>query len=196
MPPLVNLILTYKYFILFPLAVIEGPFVMMISGLLVKLGYLNFLYAYVLLMTGDLLGDVLWREIGYKFGMAFVRKFGKFFNIGEQDIQKVKNIFLKYDSAIIFLSKITMGLGFALVTLITAGLAKIPFRRFLLWNALGGLVWTAGLMMIGFYLGNFYLKVNGVLGKLSVLSLIVVVFVVLASIAKYVRGRLSTKDSL
>ncbi|HEV7423611.1 MAG TPA: VTT domain-containing protein, partial [Candidatus Paceibacterota bacterium] len=138
--------------------------------------------------------DIAWYGLGYKFGMNFVKRFGKFFTIGEQDIQKIKNVFVKYDSMILFLSKITMGLGFALVTLITAGLVKIPLKKFVLWNALGGLVWTAGLMLIGFSFGNFYLKVNSVLGKLGVLSLIVVVFVVLASIARYVRGRVSKKD--
>jgi membrane protein DedA with SNARE-associated domain len=193
---MIELLLTYKYFIIFPLAIVEGPFVMMICGLLVKLGYLNFTLAFILLMTGDLLGDIIWYGIGYKFGMTFVKKFGKFFGIGEENIQKVKSIFHKYHAAILFLSKITMGLGFALVTLVTAGLSKIPFRRFVFWNALGGIVWTAALMLVGFYLGNFYLKVNGVLGIFSTLALFVVVFIVLISIARYVRKRIVAKNSL
>ena len=93
MSTIIGLILSYKYFILFPLAFIEGPFVMMISGLLVRLGYLNFILAYILLMTGDLFEDIVWYGVGRKFGMPFIKKFGKFFNITEQAVVKVENIF-------------------------------------------------------------------------------------------------------
>jgi membrane protein DedA with SNARE-associated domain len=193
---MIELLITYKYFIIFPLAFFEGPFVMMISGLLVKLGYLDFFLAYALLMTGDWVADMGWYGLGYKFGMPFVRKYGKFFNITEQNIEKVKQIFLKYDASILFISKITMGFGFALVTLVTAGLVKIPFRRFAFWIAIGGFLWTAGLMTIGFSLGNFYLQANSALEKLSVLALFVVVFMLLTGLAKYVRGQLVIKNSL
>lgn len=196
MPTLISLILSYKYLLLFPLAVVEGPFLMMICGFLVKLGYLNPVFTYTLVMTGDLLGDILWYGVGYKFGMIFVKRFGKFFSITEESLIKVKDIFHRHNSTIIFLSKITMGLGFALATLITAGLVKIPLKKFIFWNALGGLVWTGSLMMVGFYLGNFYLKVDNVLGKLGVLSLFVVVFIMLMGITQYARNQLLTKDSL
>ena len=196
MTSLISLILAYKYLILFPLVVIEGPLVMMISGFLVKLGYLDFILTFLVLLIGDLFADVFWYGMGHWFGMSFIKKFGKFFNITEQGVEKVKNIFLKYHSTILFVSKVTIGLGFALVTLVTAGLVKIPLRRFTFWNALGGLLLTSGLMLIGFSLGNFYLKVDGILGKLSVLALFVVVFIALVGIAKYMRHKFSTKDFL
>jgi membrane protein DedA with SNARE-associated domain len=193
---MIELIETYKYFILFPLAFVEGPFVMMISGLLVRLGYLNFFAAYALLMTGDWCADMGWYGLGYKFGMPFVKKFGKYFDITEHNIEKVKKIFTKYDSMIIFVSKITMGMGFALVTLVTAGLVKIPFKRFTFWNGLGGLIWTGFLMTIGFSLGNFYLQMNSVLGKISILALLVVIFIILTSLAKHARRKVLASHSL
>ncbi len=192
---MIELVLAYKYLTLFPLALIEGPFIMMICGFLVKLGYFNFTLAYTILVVGDLLSDMAWYGIGHKFGMSFVRKFGKFLSITEENVSKVKNIFLKHDSTILFVSKITMGLGFALVTLVTAGLVKIPFKRFVFWNAFGGLLWTGALMAVGFYLGDFYLKVNGVLGKVSVVALLVMIFMVLISLARYMRRKFS-KESL
>ena len=175
---------------------IEGPFVMMISGLLVKTGQLDFVPTYILLMTGDLTGDMGWYGVGYLWGMPFVRKFGKFFNVTEENVEKVRSIFHRYNATIIFLSKITMGLGFALANLITAGLSKIPFKRFVFWNALGGLLWTAGLMAIGFSLGNFYLKLNGIFGLMSTFASFVIVFIILMNMAKYVRNKVMNKNSL
>jgi membrane-associated protein len=127
--------------------------------------------------------------------MSFVRKFGKFFGITEENISKVKDIFHKYDSTILFLSKITMGLGFSLVTLITAGLVKIPLKRFAFWNALGEIIWVGGLMAIGFYLGNFYLQADNIMGKVGILASFVIIFILLVSIARQVHDKLSLKKS-
>lgn len=193
---MISYILAYKYFILFPFAVVEGPFTMMISGLFVKLGYLNFFYAFILLMTGDLLGDMLWYGLGFKFGMPFVKKFGKFFNITEEKISKVEHIFHKFQSAILFVSKITMGFGFALATLVTAGLVKLSFKKFVFWNSLGGIVWTATLMSVGFYFGNFYLKLNSVLSKIGFFGLFVMIFILLINVAHYVRKELLAKKTV
>lgn len=193
MTTIIGLILSYKYYILVPLTAIEGPLVMMVSGFLVKLGYLNFIFAFILIVAGDLFGDIVWYGVGYLFGMSFVRKFGRFFSITEQSVIKVENIFHKHHSTILLLSKLTMGFGFALVTLVTAGLVKTSFRWFVFWNTLGGLIWTGVLMTVGFSLGNFYLKVDNILGKVSVLALFVVIFILLMSILKYASGKFLTK---
>lgn len=169
---------------------------MMASGLLVKLGYLNFFLAFVLLMTGDLAGDVMWYGIGYFFGMRFVKKFGKYFGLTEQNVEKVQTIFNRHDAKIVFISKITMGLGFALATLIAAGTVKIKFKRFVFWNAMGGLVWTSALMFIGFAFGNFYLKVSDILGRINTIALFAAIFIVVVSILRYILSKILAKKIL
>ena len=45
-----------------------------------------------------------------------------------------------------------------------AGLSRMPYRRFLLWNALGGLVWGVTFCLVGYLAGNSYEVVAGRIG--------------------------------
>ena len=59
-----GLLYTYSYLVLFPLVVIEGPVVTIITGFLVSLGFMDFIPAYFTIMAGDLTGDVLYYSAG------------------------------------------------------------------------------------------------------------------------------------
>lgn len=169
----------------------EGPILAMLCGVLYKLGMVPFTPLYIALMIGDLFGDAFWYWIGYYFGHPFIKRFGKFFSLTESGVASVTRVFHKYKNHILILSKMTMGLGFALVTLVTAGIVKVPFRRYIFLNFIGQFFWTAFLMVVGYYLGNLYIKINGVLGILFVAAILVVVFLGLVGWGKYMREKMS-----
>ena len=85
----------------------------------------------------------------------------------------------------------TMGLGFALVTLVTAGIVKIPFKRYFMLNFLGQFFWTAFLLFVGYFLGDLYIQINGVLGIIFVAAIIIVFFFGLAGWGKYINNKMS-----
>lgn len=192
---LTNLLLTYRYVIVVPVAIFEGPLLMMISGLLVRTGFFYFTPLYLCLMLGDVFGDVLWYWIGRTLGHRFVRKYGKYVSITEENIARVEKIFHTYPNSILVISKLTMGFGFALVTLFTAGLVKIPFKKYLALNLVGQFAWTAILMGIGYFLGNFYVALNNKLGAISTAAGILIVFGLLWGGGRYVRQRIIQKYS-
>jgi membrane protein DedA with SNARE-associated domain len=62
-----------------------------------------------------------------------------------------------------------------------AGTARMPYRRFLAYNAAGGILWGTAVVVAGYLAGASYTKVEGAVGKdgaLVVLGLAVVGFVV------------------
>ncbi|HZS42966.1 MAG TPA: DedA family protein [Candidatus Paceibacterota bacterium] len=192
---MLNLILTYRYIIIVPIALFEGPLIMMLGGFLWRLGLFDFLPLYLALMLGDLLGDIFWYWLGHNFGHRFVRRFGHFFSITENAIATAERIFHQYKNKILTISKLTMGLGFAPVILFTAGLVKIPFRRYLALNVFGQFFWTAFLMVIGYYLGEGYARVNNWLGKISFIAIMILIFLILLGFSKYLKGRIVKKYS-
>ncbi len=191
MQHLTEVLIHYRYILIVPIALFEGPILMMVSGFLLKLGYFSFLPLYGLLMLGDLLGDVLWYSIGYFYGHAFIARFGKYVSITEEGVATVTKIFHRHHDKILIVSKITMGLGFALVTLVTAGMSKIPFRRYLTLNIIGQFFWTGALLAVGFFLGNFYLTMNTLLGDVSTFAAFIIVFACLVGFGKYIRSRMN-----
>jgi membrane protein DedA with SNARE-associated domain len=61
-------ILAYRYLVIIPGAIIEGPILSIICGLLIRLGVLGIVPTYLLLMLGDLIGDTLWYWGGHRWG--------------------------------------------------------------------------------------------------------------------------------
>ncbi len=193
---MIALILHYKYFILAPLTLIEGPLVMMVSGLLLRLGYFSFLPLYLCLVISDFAGDIVWYWIGYHFGNRFTKKFGRFFSITEEGVAIVEKLYHEHHNKILIISKLTTGFGFAVVTLFTAGMVKIPFKRYALLNFIGEFIWTGLLLSVGYYLGEAYVHVDNIIGKFSIVAMIIVVFLALFGFGKYLKGRLTKAYSI
>jgi membrane protein DedA with SNARE-associated domain len=66
-----------------------------------------------------------------------------------------------------------------------AGAARMPYRRFLLYNALGALVWGVGNALVGYAAGAAYERVEGVVGR--TVALVSAVLVVAALVVWWVR---------
>jgi membrane protein DedA with SNARE-associated domain len=182
----------WVYFVIIVLACAEGPILSMIFGVIIKLGYVHLLPIYASLMVGDLIGDVVWYYLGHHFGMRFVRRFGKYFSIEQESIGKVSRVFHKYKHPILFISKISNGFGFALVTLFTAGMVGIPFFLYMVINLVGQFIWTGLLLAVGYFLGDWYLAVDSALGKLGVVALGVVVLFAFFGYRKYLSKKAET----
>ena len=61
-----------------------------------------------------------------------------------------------------------------------AGASRMPYRRFLAWNAAGGVVWGVGFTLLGFAAGASYKTIENYAGKLSYVVLAVVAVVLVA----------------
>jgi len=145
-----------KYVLLFVGTIFEGPVVMVASGFLYKLGQFDFLPMYIILVFGDFTADVCWYCLG-RFGTRnTIFKYGHFVGITPKVLEKVEGRFHKYHQKILIISKLTMGLGFALVILVVAGIFKVPFKNYVILNLIGGFIWTAFLITVGYFLGNIF----------------------------------------
>lgn len=179
----------YRYLLTGVAAAIEGPMVGVFSGLMLKLGYFSLFPLYVALVAGDLVGDFFWYGVGYFYGHKFIARFGKFFNVTEEMIDRVKDIFRKHQNFILFFSKVTMGLGLALATLITAGMSHVSLKRFAFFNVLGQIVWTAFLLSLGYFFGGFYETIGSSFGIIALVGFFITCAVVIYGFANYMRKR-------
>jgi len=188
-PIILHYLFAGRYIAIFTGAFIEGPTVMTATGFLLKLGYFGFWPAYLLLMCGDLLADVAWYYLGYFGGEIFIRKAGRFVGITSDAVEKIKNIFIKYQSRILFFSKLTMGFGFSLAVLTTAGVSKVPFKNFMLMNFLGEFIWVGMMLALGYFLGNIYLLVSESL-RIGFIIFVAIIFLsALYGFTRFMRSR-------
>lgn len=179
----------YQYAALFFLAIVEGPLVMMTAGFLLRLGYLKPLPAYAVLLAGDLAADSAWYYVGYFGAHPLVSKYGRFLSLSEARINKILVHFRNHLNKILFLSKITMGFGFALAILITAGIARIPFTKFMAINFFGGLLWTGLLIGCGYFFGNVYYTIGNDLRLIFILAAAIVLLLALYGFSRFMRRK-------
>src|ERR1700722_1510647 len=129
MDHIVYLLTQYRYLILFPLAIVEGPILAVIAGFLCINGFLNLFIAYPIIVLGDIIGD----SIVYTFGRwgvpVFIKKMARGFVMKPEKINRVRTYFDANPNKIISLSKVTLGIGVAGIYL--AGNTKIPYERFI-----------------------------------------------------------------
>ena len=176
------------------LACFEGPILSVLLGVLLRLGYFNLPLAYVSLMMGDLIGDVAWYYIGYRYGHKFIAKYGTYFSVTEARVEKAKDIFRKHQHKVLFISKITTGFGFAIVTLVTAGMARVPFFAYLSTNIAGQFIWTGILLAIGYFFGNLYVTFNNVFGRISVTAGIIFFILIALGYRQYRKKKIEEAE--
>ena len=179
----------YRYPAIFFITIAEGPIIMMLCGIMLRLGLVSFLPIFITLMLGDLVGDVFWYAIGYHFAHPISEKYGKFVGLTPDLLEKTKQAFHNHQMKVLFISKITMGFGFALATLITAGMAKIPFKKYLAVNFFGQFIWTGLLLYMGYSFGNLYTKINKDFRILGLLAFVVIVFLVMKGLRSYFKRK-------
>jgi membrane protein DedA with SNARE-associated domain len=141
---------TYKYLLICVGVAIEGPLLMIACGFLLTFGALDFLPLYVSILAGDLMGDAAWYAIGRYFLDPFLHRFGRYFWVSKELLNQVKPLFKKFHTRILFFSKITLGFGASIATLITAGATHIPLKKYLAINFLGEILLVLVLLGIGY----------------------------------------------
>ncbi len=75
-----------------------------------------------------------------------------------------------------------------------AGISRMPWRRFLTFNALGGLTWGAGVALLGYAAGNSYQQAAVWLGRSSIVALTIFVLVGLTMWRRHRRARTGTNS--
>jgi membrane-associated protein len=178
----------YKYLVIFPIAVVEGPIIIVISGFLVYLGVLNGVVAYILLVIADVLGDVLYYSIGrFWRGSRWVRKLLGFLGYSEKSEEFLENHFEKHIGKTILISKFSHGIGGAVQ--VASGIAQVDIREYLLYSFLGTIPKTVLLLFLGYFLGSSYIKINGYLNDIALFTtgFIVCIILVYYFLSKYIK---------
>lgn len=182
MHPLIPWLIQYKYWLIFPIAIIEGPIIMIITGFLASMGIVNFIVALIVVSIGDLVGDSLYYLIGRYGKETFIRKYGKFIGITLERERKIESYFAKHANRSLLIGKFAHGVGS--FVLVAAGLAKISYKRLLALNIPSTAVKSAILMLFGYYFGRVSLGLNRILNYLALILLLIFIFIYISLVQR------------
>ncbi len=115
-------------------------------------GLLAVLVAVVCGISGSLIGAYLNYYLSLKLGRPFLHKYGKYFFLPSEKLDRAEEVFRKYGDVTTFICRLIPVIR-QLIS-IPAGLSRMDFGRFSLFTALGAGVWVIFLSGIGFWLGE------------------------------------------
>jgi membrane protein DedA with SNARE-associated domain len=104
-----------------------------------------------------IVGDSVGYEVGKRYGWR-IRGSRVGARIGEPRWMLAESFFDAHGGKAVFLGR-SQALLRALVPGL-AGMSGLPYRRFLPWNALGGLVWGGGVVLLGFVFAHSLSRVE------------------------------------
>lgn len=186
---LLGLISNYGYFGMFlgmvleaVIIVIPSELILATGGILVTKGFFTFTGAFLTGLLGSVFCAIVIYFMGYFGGRPFVDKYGKYFFMKKEDLEKSDSWFNKYGmiSALI-------GRNFPIVrTLISLpiGIMRMPFIKFVIYTTIGSIPWTLAFVYFGYALGENWIIITSYLNYLKVPIRIIIVLFILRFIIK------------
>lgn len=186
MVPAISLILQFKYLILIPLAAIEGPMIALVAGFLVSTGTLDPFLAFGILLLGDIIPDSIYYAIG-RYGNQ--RKAQEKIRLIANNYDTLVKLWHRHPAKTMFLGKLAYGLS--QFFLISAGLVKMPYKKFMSYALPVTFVQFGALMIIGYYLGGSYEIISRYVRDAGIVIAIfaIVFFTIYIALAKYARKK-------
>lgn len=156
--------------------VIPGETAVLIGGVIASSGRVNIGVLCVLVVVAAIVGDTVGFEVGKHYGARLLEL--RVFRTRRRALDDALAGLKRRGSTYVFVGRFTAFLRAVMPGL--AGMSKMRYRRFLLANAAGGLVWGVAYALLGYYGAHVILKVekysNDATYALLALIVIVVVF--------------------
>jgi len=129
---------------------------------------------------GAILGDNLGFLIGREGGYRVLRRYGKYIGLNERKLKVGIYMFRKHGGKVVFFGRFVAVLRAWAAFL--AGVNRMLWRRFLLYNALGGIIWATIYGLGGFLLGGQIHRLTGPVGTVSLVlaAVIIIAFAIFA----------------
>lgn len=148
---------------------IPSELIMPLAGFAAAEGQMALWAAILAGTAGSILGNAVWFELARRIGSARLRplvaRYGRWFGVSPEDLDKADHALRKHGPVALFFGRMLP----AIRTLISipAGLARIERHVFYLWTLIGSLLWVGVLAGAGYLLRDQYTKVAETIEPLS-----------------------------
>ncbi|MEJ7686546.1 MAG: DedA family protein [Variovorax sp.] len=148
---------------------IPSELIMPFAGFVVARGTLDAAGVMAAGVAGSLAGTLPWYWVGQRIGRERVHRWiarhGRWLTVSTEDLDRAERWFERSGRYAVFLGRLVPGVRS--VISLPAGLEQMRLAIFLLWSALGTVVWTGMLVALGFFLENHYDRVGRYVSPVS-----------------------------
>ncbi|HEY9675035.1 MAG TPA: VTT domain-containing protein [Waterburya sp.] len=130
---------------------LPGDSLLFTAGFIASQGFLNIFVLIFGCFVCAVLGDNVGYATGYRFGRRLFQKEDNWF-FHKKNLVKTQSFYDKHGKKTLVLARfMPVVRTFAPIV---AGIAAMRYRTFMSYNLVGGLLWTVGITLLGFFLGK------------------------------------------
>ncbi|WP_020141658.1 DedA family protein [Terracoccus sp. 273MFTsu3.1] len=155
--------------------VVPGETVAILGGVAASLGHVPLAAVLLVVVVAAIVGDTVGFEVGRHLGGRVVAL--RAFDRHRERIDQAQGFLGRRGGAAVFLGRWTAFLRAVMPAL--AGMSKMHYPTFLVWNAAGGIAWGSVVVTAGYLAGRSYARVETWLGRGAAVAVGVVVVVAL-----------------
>ena len=155
--------------------VIPGETAAVLGGVDASRGHVTLWLVILTVVAAAIVGDTVGYEIGRQVGPRVLR--ARILDRHRGRLEDAQGFLARRGGSAVFLGRFVA--FFRAVMPALAGTAAMPYRRFLAYNAAGGLVWGTGFVLLGYLAGNSYAAVERAVGRDAALAVLALVLLAL-----------------
>jgi membrane protein DedA with SNARE-associated domain/membrane-associated phospholipid phosphatase len=144
---------------------VPGESLVLVAGFFAAQGVLDVGDLIVLVALGATIGDSIGYELGSRLGRPWFLRYGGKAGLRASHLEDTEAFFTRHGGKAVFLGRF-IGFARALVPFI-AGSSRMRYRDFLPYNALGGVLWATGFVLLGYFLGEGWRTAERWIGRAS-----------------------------
>jgi membrane protein DedA with SNARE-associated domain len=154
-----HLLLAHGLVILFALVAVEsagvplpGETALITAAILAQRGHYSLVAVILVAATAAILGDNLGYWIARTGGRALLRRWAFVARYADRALPPAERFFRKHGAKTVFFGRFVALLRVTAAWL--AGLSRMPWWRFLVWNAAGGIAWAVLVSIVAYAFGH------------------------------------------
>lgn len=163
--------------------VFPGEIAVILGGVLASEGRLPFAAVLVVACAGAIIGDSIGYAVGQRYGIALIERIPRRL-LPIEHVHRAAAVLNRFGGRAVVVGRFTAAAR-ALVPGL-CGIARMPYRTFLTWNVVGGVLWATGSVLLGFLAGKGYRRIEH---RVSQAGYVLLGLVALAIVIAWLRHR-------
>lgn len=133
-----------------------GEIAVILGGVIASEGRVPIFAVLAVASLGAVAGDSVGYAVGKKYGRALLARMPRL--VKPQQVERGVEVLNRLGGRAVFVGRFTAALRVLVPGL--CGIARMPYRTFLLWNLVGGVCWASASAMLGYLAGRGYRRVQ------------------------------------
>ena len=121
------------------------------------------------------LGDNLGFALGYYGGRPLLTRYQALFRIENKTVERGEELFARYGAVTVFLARFVFGMR--VIAGPMAGVLRMPWRKFTVFNFLGAVLWVTVISGVGYLFGQHWERLAGEVKRIDIAAAILLALV-------------------